>query len=171
MNVFNAENGNGWGAWKRRRRTCCCHRQARIAHNGPSLIECIIDRDDCKELLEGVRVSASQHNITLDHFYISPQLNNPLEQIARFWPSISSGRLGSSSSFALRNVNIHYASTCPSGAYPKLPAKSQSGKTSRTTDQQFQKTKLHASKPDAPSLCRLSLVRIDAQILLGLAQF
>ena len=31
-----------------------------IAHNGPSLIECIIDRDDCsKELLEwGVRVSA-----------------------------------------------------------------------------------------------------------------
>lgn len=60
MNVFNAENGNGWGTRVETEEELAAAIDKAIAHNGPSLIECIIDRDDCsKELLEwGVRVSA-----------------------------------------------------------------------------------------------------------------
>lgn len=52
--------GNGWGTRVETEEELAAAIGKAIAHNGPSLIECIIDRDDCsKELLEwGVRVSA-----------------------------------------------------------------------------------------------------------------
>jgi len=56
MNVF-AENVRLGGCVETEEELAAAIDKA-IAHNGPSLIECIIDRDDCSKGAAGVRVSA-----------------------------------------------------------------------------------------------------------------
>jgi len=60
MNVFNADNGKGWGTRVETEKELADAIDKAIAHQGPSLIECIVERDDCsKELLQwGSRVQA-----------------------------------------------------------------------------------------------------------------
>lgn len=60
MNVFNAKQGNGWGIRVETEGELAAAIDKAHAHEGPSLIECIIDPNDCsKELLQwGSRVQA-----------------------------------------------------------------------------------------------------------------
>jgi TPP-dependent 2-oxoacid decarboxylase len=53
MNVFNAEDGRGWGTRVRTEGELDAAIAKAAKHDGPVLIETIIDRDDCsKQLLE-----------------------------------------------------------------------------------------------------------------------
>jgi TPP-dependent 2-oxoacid decarboxylase len=53
MNVFNAEDGKGWGTRVRTEGELDAAIAQAATHDGPVLIETIIDRDDCsKQLLE-----------------------------------------------------------------------------------------------------------------------
>jgi TPP-dependent 2-oxoacid decarboxylase len=59
MEVFNADDGNGWGARVTTEGELDAAIEKALAHDGPSLIEIVVDRDDCSErLLEwGARVA------------------------------------------------------------------------------------------------------------------
>ncbi len=61
VDVFNAEDGNGWSARATTQNELDAAITQAVAHNGPSLIEVAIDRDDCsKHLLEwGRHVAAN----------------------------------------------------------------------------------------------------------------
>ena len=53
MGAFNADDGNGWSAQARTAGELDAAIETALGHDGPSLIEVAIDRDDCsKELLE-----------------------------------------------------------------------------------------------------------------------
>jgi len=53
INVFNAEDGRGWGTRVRTEGELDAAIAKAVKHDGPALIECLIDRDDCsKQLLE-----------------------------------------------------------------------------------------------------------------------
>jgi pyruvate decarboxylase len=61
MPAFNGPDGKGWGCRVRTEGEVAAAIQQALAHEGPSLIEVVIDRDDCsRDLLEwGTRVCAS----------------------------------------------------------------------------------------------------------------
>lgn len=61
MGVFNGSAGNGWGCRCRTEGEVAQAIQKALAHDGPCLIEVVIDRDDCsRDLLEwGTRVCAN----------------------------------------------------------------------------------------------------------------
>ncbi len=59
MQVFNAADGRGWSAHVQTEGELEAAVAKAVDHNGPALIECVIDRDDCsKDLLEwGIHVA------------------------------------------------------------------------------------------------------------------
>jgi len=65
---------DGWGARVETEEETAAIDKA-IAHNGPSLIECIIDRDDCSKSCwseASGSLPSTVNNITLDHFTFLP---------------------------------------------------------------------------------------------------